>query len=64
MNEEDEDCPIGRKGDGHGFTRCDLHRLPGETGKTVTGLYYAELLRRRNAENTAPFGEEKSASPT
>ena len=31
--EEGEDCPIGRKDDGHrflGFTRCDLHRLPGE----------------------------------
>ena len=28
-----KDYPIGRKGDGHrflGFTRCDLHRLPGE----------------------------------
>jgi len=50
--EEGEDCPIGRKGDGHrllGFIRCDLHRLPGED-KTVTGLYYAELLGRFAAE--------------
>ena len=32
-SEEGKDGPIGRKGDGHrflGFTRCDLHRLPGE----------------------------------
>jgi len=32
-SEKGEDCPIGRKGDGHrflGFTRCDLHGLPGE----------------------------------
>jgi len=35
-----------------------------EKGKTVTGLYYAELLARRNAENTAPFGEEKSDLPS
>jgi len=48
-SEEGEECPIGRKGDGHlflGFTRCDLHRLPGEAG----GLYYAELLGRFAAE--------------
>jgi len=35
-SEEGEDCPIGRKGDGYrffGFTRCDLHRLPGEEQK-------------------------------
>jgi len=33
------------------LTRCDLHRLPGE----------GQNGRRRIAENTAPFGEEKSA---
>ncbi|XP_039302537.1 uncharacterized protein LOC120357081 [Solenopsis invicta] len=37
-----------------------------EKGKTVTGLYYAELLGRFDAElqkKTALFGEEKSALP-
>jgi len=37
-----------------------------EKDKTVTELYYAELsgpICRRIAENTAPFGEEKSALP-
>jgi len=32
-----------------GFTRCDLHRLPGEEN-TVTGLYYEELLGRFAAD--------------
>jgi len=44
-SEEGEDCPISRKGDGHRFmrfTRCDYL----EKGKTVTGLYYAELFVR------------------
>jgi len=39
-----------------------------EKGKTVTELYYAELLGRFAAEwqkikNTAPFGKEKSDLP-
>jgi len=34
-----------------------------EKGKTVRGLYYDELLGRI-AENTAPFGLEKSALPS
>jgi len=63
-SEEGEDCPIGRKGDGHrflGFTRCDLHRLPGEgqNGHRAVLCRIIGPIRRRIAENTAPFGEEK-----
>jgi len=67
-SEKGEDCPVGRKGDGHrflGFTRCDLHRLPGE-GQTVTGLYYAKLLGRFAAElqKSRPHLAKKSALPS
>ena len=37
-----------------------------EEGKTVTGLYYVELLDRFNADlqkKTVPFTEEKNALP-
>jgi len=66
--EEDEDCPIGRNGDGHhflGFTRCDLHRLHGEGQNGHRALLYQIIgpIRRRIAEKTATFGEEKSALP-
>jgi len=57
-SEEGEDCPIGRKGDGHrflGFTRCDLHRLPGEgqNGHRAVLCRVIGPIRRRIAENTA-----------
>jgi len=63
-SEEVEDCPIGRKGNGHrflGFTRCDLHRLPREdrNGHRAVLCRIIGPIRRRIAENTAPFGEEK-----
>jgi len=52
-SEEGEDCPIGRKGDGRRFF-LDSQRVIYidylEKGKTVTGLYYAELLGRFAAE--------------
>jgi len=68
-SEEDEDCPIGLKGDGHrflGYTRCDLHRLPGkgQNGHRAVICRIIGPIRRRIAENTAPFCEEKSALPT
>jgi len=67
-SEEGEDCPIGRKGDGDrflGFTRCDLHRLPGEgqNGHRAVLCRIIGPIRRLIAENTAPFAEEKSALP-
>ena len=36
-----------------------------EKGKTITGLHYAEILVRFDAElqKTAPFSEEKNALP-
>jgi len=57
-SEEGEDFPIGRKGDGHpflGFTRCDLHRLPGEgqNGHRAVLCRIIGPIRRRIAENTA-----------
>jgi len=68
-SEEGEDCPIGRKGDGHrflGLTRCDLHRLPGEgqNGHRAVLCQIIGPILRRITENTAPFGEEKSALPS
>ena len=51
-SEEGENCRIDRKGYGRrflGFTRCDLHLLPGE-GQNSHRLYYAELLGRFDAE--------------
>ena len=65
-SKEGKDGPIGRKGDGHrflGFTRCDLHRLPGEGQNDHRALLCRIIrpIRRRIAEKTAPFGEEKSA---
>jgi len=56
-SEEDVNCPIGRKGDGHlflGLTRCDLHRLPGEGQKAHRAVpcRIIEPIRRRIAENT------------
>jgi len=68
-SEEGEDGPINRKGDGHrflGFTRCDLHRLPGEgkNGRKAVLCRIIGSIRRRIAENTAPFGEEKNALPS
>jgi len=44
----------------------DLHRQPGE-GQNGHGAVLCRiigLIRRRIAENTAPFGEEKSALPS
>jgi len=69
FSEDGEDCPIGRKGDGHrflGLTRCDLHRLTGEgqSGHKAVLCRIIGPIRRRIAENTAPFGEEKSALPS
>jgi len=69
FSEEGEDCPIGRKGDGLrflGFTRCDLHRLPreGHNGHRVELCRIIGPIRRRISENTATFGEEKSALPS
>jgi len=66
---EGEDCPIGRKGDGHRFlefTWCNLHRLPGEgqNGHRAVLCRTIGPIRRRIADNTAPFGEEKSALPS
>jgi len=63
-SEEGEDCPIGRKGDGHsflGFTRCYLHQVPGEgqNGHRAVLCRIIGPIRRRITENTAPFGEEK-----
>jgi len=47
-SKEGEDCPIGRKGDGHRFWDSQgvfyIDYLA--KGKAVTGLYYAELLGR------------------
>ena len=46
-SEEGEDCPIGRKGDGHrflGITRCDLHPLPGE-GKNGHRALLCQIIR-------------------
>jgi len=62
-SEEGEDCPIGRKGNGHGFlgfTRCDLH---GQNGHRAVLFRIIGPIRRRIPENTAPLGEEKSALP-
>jgi len=58
-SKEGEDCPIGRKGDGHrflGVTRCDLHRLPGEGQKGHRAVLCQIIgpIRRRIAENKAP----------
>jgi len=63
-SDEGEDCPIGRKGDGHrflGLTRCDLHRLPveGQNGHRAVLCRIIGPTHRRIAENTAPLGEEK-----
>jgi len=50
--EEGEDFPIGRKGDGHRFwdSQGAIYIDYLEKSKTVTGLYYAELLGRFAAE--------------
>ena len=68
-SEEGEDCLIGWKGDGHhflGFTRCDLHRLPGEGQNCHRALLCRIIgpIRRRIAEKTALFGEGKTCSYT
>ena len=63
-SEEGKDCPIGRKGYGHrflGFTRCDLHRLPGEwqNGHRALLCRIIGSIRRRIAEIRRFYGEEK-----
>ena len=55
----------GGKGYGHRFLRFTVFYTNYlEKGKTVTGLYYAELLGRFDAKfqkKTAPFSEEENA---
>jgi len=61
--EEGEDCPIGRKGDGHRFwdSQGVIYIDYLEKGKTVTGLHYAELLVRLA---DSPIWRKKSALPS
>ena len=50
-SKESEDCPIGRKGDGHRWDSQGVIYIDYlENGKTVTGLYYAKLLDRFDAK--------------
>jgi len=63
-SEEGEDCPSVRKGDGHrfwGFTRCDLHRLPGggQNGHRAVLCRIIGPIRRRITENTAHLAKKK-----
>ena len=65
--EKGEDCPIGRNGDDHrflGFTRCDLHRLPGERQNGHRALLWRIIgpIRRRIAEKRPNLVKKKCSS--